>query len=372
MKQHLLFLALTSFAFLAFIMTGCGGNGGAPAFVPSPTPTPTPTPATQEQSAFASLRATGAQAITGQQRQAIRRTAKFDHASTRQAAFVMGTSPADIYIWPVRLLTTGWVIDNERKITSSAADYTAVHVSLKGTTIVFSQIVSGYNQIFTAAVPSEGQNLARVLQLTTDAEQHFVPHVSADGSKVVFTKFDPVSGGDVVCVINNTAGATEDCLDLGSSTPILKGAGLNLWHASWTPDGKIVFEAWGGPFSSDEIFMVKTDGSELTQITKNAGTNDYDECPSVDPKGQYMVATKWNDTTQHYENTWIDLNTLQESPDTGVDFDSWDPLFLPYGSFVWVSQQPTDHSLELYYMSFSPLQLTANTFADSFESSPRP
>ncbi|HEX8713430.1 MAG TPA: hypothetical protein VF730_16240 [Terracidiphilus sp.] len=245
-----------------------------------------------------------------------------------------------------------------------------MHLEYKGASIVFSKIIDGYNQIFTSPVPETGQTIRKPLQLTSDPEQHWIPHISADGLKVVFTKPDPNSAGDVVCVISNAAAAAERCLDLSSSTPVLKGA--NIWHASWTPTGMIVFEAWGGSLNSDEIVMVNEDGSALTQLTNNAGTKNYDECPSVSSldKTELLVDT-WNDQTKHYEITSIDLTTRQRHTIAGQDprADSWDPLEnYTYGT-LWISQGPSDQSLEIHGMSFGPIQLTHNSYADFFASS---
>jgi Tol biopolymer transport system component len=306
--------------------------------------------------------------MTPQQRQAARRAAKLAHGS-RQIAIVEDPGPVNIYVWPAWVTNEGyWTLGGESKLIDSPAAYTSVHLSSNGASAVFSTAVNGYNQIFTVAVPPVGQSAGTPLQLTTDLEQHWVPHISADGSKVVFTKSDPNSSGDVVCVIDNAAGATENCLDFSSATLVLKGAAL--WHASWTPDGKIVFEAWGDPLNSDEIFMVNADGSALTQITNNAGTHNYDECPAVSGDGKQMLVDTWNDTTHYFEVTRIDLSTKQRltlTPGTYTHGDSWDPLYMKY-SLVWVSSLPGDQSLELYMKSFSPIHITNNIYADYFES----
>lgn len=375
MKKVLLFsLVAVSLVLLVASLSGCGSSGTAgftPKPIPVPTPTPTPSNAVND---FSFLRADGsvsgsAISMTGLQRQAVRRAAKVTHASNQQAALTGDSGPVNIYVWPGWMSGGYWNLGTERKITGSSGAYSAVHVSLNGTDLVYSAPVNGYNQIFTTKVPDAGQALGEPLQLTTDIEQHWVPHISADGSRVVFTKFDPASSGDVVCTLNNTAGAAENCLDFSSTTPMLRGA--NMWHASWAPDGKIFFEAWGGPFNSDEIFMVNADGSGLTQITNNAGSKNYDECPSVSSDGAGMAVDTWNDTTQHYEVGVIDLKTKQRATITaGTQTDAWDPLFSKY-ALVWVSGGDKRQSLELWVMSYSPVQLTHNTYADYFESSPR-
>jgi hypothetical protein len=378
MKKVLLFSVLQVFlVLLAAVLSGCGSSGVLPTPAPpGPGPGPGPTPS-ETSNMFAALRTDGttsggAALMTRQQRQAARHAAKLAHATRQQqAAITPDSGPVNIYVWPAIVSKEGWWIGTERKITDSAAAYTSVHLSLNGTSIVFSATVNGYNQIFTSTVPEAGQTAAAPIQLTTDLENHWVPHISADGSTVVFTKADPNSTGDVVCVIGNFAGATETCLDFSSTTPVLKEA--NMWHASWTPDDRIVFEAWGGPLNSDEIFMYIRIANGLTQITNNVGTKNYDECPSVssNENGTYMAVNTWNDTTRHYEITQIDLNTKQRIETMSLpDTDFWDPLRTGYTT-VWVADRETDQSDELYMMTFDYTRVTNNTYADYFESSPK-
>ena len=334
MKKVLLLSTLFA-VFLAVLMTGCGSSGIPPT--------------------------SGILTMTPQEYQQARHAAKIAHVSNRQTPITNDSGSRDIYVWPSWLEPSGyWMPGHVRRITGNPGAYSSVHVSLNTTSIVFSSIVNGYNQIFTSTVPAEGQTLGSPIQLTADVEHHWLPHISADGSKVVFTKFDSSSNGDVVCIINNIVAANESCLDFSATTPILKG--VNIWHASWTADDKIAFEAWGGPLTSDEIFMVNANGSGLIQITNNLGTNNYDECPSVSTDGKWMAIDTWKDAAQQYEIAQIDLNTKQRMD---TESDAWDPLRTPYTT-VYVSQQSTDQSLEIYFMAYGPLRLTNNTYADYF------
>ena len=364
MKKGLSLFAVS--LILLAVGTGCGSTGASSSGIP-PTPTPVGQPAPPATDlGFAFLRNdSSVMTISPQQRQADRIAAKLSHGY--QGASTVDPVPANIYVWPFTVGKNGWWFGSERKITAQPAAYTSVHLSLNGITIVFSETVRNYNQIFISRVV-EGKTLWEPTQLTTDTENHWIPHISADGSKVVFTKSDPNSSGDVVCVINNTARATEDCLDFSSTTPVLKGA--KIWHASWSPQGKIVFEAWDGPLSSDEIFMVNVDGSGLTQITNNAGTQNYDECPSIFGDGKWMAVDTWNNETQYFEIMEINLDSKERRAIASGEYmhaDAWDPLQTPY-STVWVSQLDTDKSLELYIFTYSPTRMTNNSYADYFES----
>ncbi len=358
-------------ALLVASMTGCGSSS-VTAVVPPSTTTPTITPAPQQSQItdihlFAFLRTDGSTSggpapMSQQQLQAARRAAKINYAMNRETAITVDPA-VNVYVWAFGN-RQGWLPVTERKITGSPGAYTSVHLSANDSSVVFSTVVNGYNQIFTGTVPAEGQTMAQPIQLTSDMEHHRVPHVSSDGSKVVFTKFDATSNGDVVCVINNSIGASEACLDFSATTPVLKGA--NIWHASWSPNGKLFFEAWGGPLNSDDIFMVNADGSGLTQITNNAGTKNYDECPSVYSNGTWMVVDTWNDTNQSYNITTIDLNSKQRQTISENGY-SWDPL-ATYYTIVWVSQLATDSRPQLYLdMLFDVGRLTNNAYANYFE-----
>ncbi len=388
MKKAFFLCAVTaSTLFLVAVMSGCGGNGTTtipaashtPTQTPTPTPTPIPTPtptSTQitDVHLFAFLRTDGTTngnpaPLSQQQLQAARRTAKIDYAINRETPITADPGSLNIHVWPFGM-RQGWLPLAERKITDNPGAYTSVHLSADDTSIVFSAVVNGYNQIFTGTVPPEGQAMGEPIQLTSDMEHHWVPHISSDGSKVVFTKFDATSNGDVVCVINNTGAAMEACLDFSATTPVLKGT--NIWHASWTPDGKILFEAWGGLLNSDEIFMVNADGSNLTQITSNAGTRNYDECPSSN--GTWIVMDTWNDTTQSYDITSFDANTKVRYTITDGPYahgDSWDPL-ATYYTTVWVSQLEDDSYPQIYVdAAFDVVRLSSNTYVNYFENRPR-
>lgn len=391
-KVLLLFVLGLSAVVLAASMTGCDGGTRVqptststsaptptPTLTPTPTPPPSPTSGTTHLFAFLRPATVDPAPMSQQQIQAVRRAAKLDHAINRQAAITANPATVDIYVWPFSDQGKGWWPGTERKITGSPGAYTSVHLSFNDSNIVYSALVNGYNQIFTATIPAEGSAMGQPLQLTSDTEQHWLPHISADGSKVVFTKFDPTLNGDVVCIIDNSGGAVEKCLDLSSTTPVLTGS--NIWHASWASNNKILFEAWGGPVISDEIFAISSDGGDLVQITNNGGADNYDECPSASTDGSWMAVGTWNDSAQYYEVSYFNLNTKEKYKIAGGPYthilgstengDAWDPLFTSYTA-VWVSQLDTDRSPQIYVdYALDIGRLSNNSYANYFESSPR-
>jgi Tol biopolymer transport system component len=371
MKIPVTYLALVCAVVLG--LSGCGSNGPLVKTPVTPSPTPTPTPSSAKP-AFAFLRTDGdpgthAARTPLQEHQAARRAAKIADAARRQAPMSADSGAANIYVYPYWIDGEGYLhFGTEYKVTDHASAYTSVDLSLNHTSIVTSAIVDGYNQIFTGTIAGGGTTTVEFMQLTTDPEHHWLPHASADGSRVVFTKFDPISSGDVLCLMDNAVGAIEKCLDFSSTNSSLSGA--RMWHASWTPDGKIVFEAWGGPLQSDEIFMVNPDGSGVTQITDNAGTSNYDECPSMFEEGTWMLVDTWNDITNSYDIEIINLDTKERRTIISAKYegaDGWDPLFAE--TILWVSQHKTDPSEQLYMMSYSPVRLTNNIYANYFASS---
>jgi len=352
-KLLLISFILVCGVLLATSLTGCGSS----ALLPT------------TSTVFASIRNDGVGGatvgMTLEQRQAARLATKAGPATSQPEAITVDSGSINIYLW------SGPAVGNERKVTDTPGAYDAVEISRDGTKAVFVATVNGWEQIFTVAVPATGQTVSQPVQLTSDSFNHYAAHISANGSKVAFLQDDTTYVGQQLCVISNASGATATCLDFSATTPVLQGTYKD--HPSWTPDGKIVFEAFWLR-GADEIFKVNADGSGLTQITNNGAGGNWDDCPSVSADGTKMVAERHNVGITYLDIVVYDLNTKQmttilSGQDKGAS--SYDPQFLGRNNqIVFVSQQTTDTSYEIYVMNSdgsNMTRLTQNTYDDFFD-----
>ena len=347
--------SLSAVVVFAALLVACGVTRTT-----SNSPAPPPVPPSQAQPSdshpIAFLRIvspTGSLAATQEERQEARRRARTAHTENPREP-ITSTHQVDMHLLPFTMLT-GWWFGAERRITSAPGPYTSVHVSTEGTKLVFSSVVNGYNQLFVSPVPKEGDTLAPT-QLTNDLEHHWAPHLNYDGSKLAFTKFDAASNGDVLCIARTSGTFAETCLDFSSTTPVLRGA--NLWHASWYPDDSVIFEAWGGPLNADELFSVNADGSNLKQITRNAGTPYHYESPSVSWEG-FFAAAKCT-AQESCDVVTIDLNTGRSY----IMDSGWDPL-CSYYTVLWIQDRPA--GVLRIDMAWSYETLTKSGYGDFFD-----
>ena len=348
-RFSVLLFAISAFAIL---LTGCGGATRTTTTTPATPPPSTVQPYGAQPIGFLRVASLPA-SITQQPLNEARIQTRMEHLAVRQSP-IAAPRLADMYLLP---FIPGWWYEEPRKITSTPGAYTSVHVSIGGPTLVFSSVVNGYNQVFVSTIPKQGEMLAPI-QLTTDLEHHWVPHLSYDGSKVVYTKFDTASSGDVVCTMAVSAPATEKCLDFSSTQPTLRGA--NLWHANWLSSESIIFEAWGGSLASDELFTVLADGSNLAQLTKNAGTPYHFESPSVG--GEWYLGVARCDV-----HGSCDVATMDPTSGKADLFapGGYDPLCSQY-TVLWINSSGGGGNLFLD-RGWDSVILTRGGYGDYFE-----
>lgn len=322
-------LLLLSVLFLATVLSGCDS-----------TPWVTPSGA-----AFASLRNDGLSAPQPLgARRAARRAAKMNPRAARPR--VVEPGGVNIYVWSEPALGA------ERKVTPESGDINSVHLSADGTKGVFAAYsTDGYYQIYLGTVPAEGQITADPVQITTDPVDHWSPQISPSGTQVVYEVENPETN-DQLCLVS-TSGGAPSCLTIPGFAPTYYAT------PAWTPSGKIIVEAWDCDSGCvegeiiDNIFIVNTDGSGLTQVTSNTGDGSYDEAPSVSADGT-KVATAWYSGDSYTEIYVTDINTgARTGPLTHGDVtggDSYDPQFVGNDQIVYVSEQEADNSYRLYVM----------------------
>jgi TolB protein len=175
-----------------------------------------------------------------------------------------------------------------------------------GTHIAFDRCIGcggpdGYGGIFV--MDADGGNVTQVTfdDSSTPYEEHEVQW-SPDGTHLVFQRFRESDGSIAIFT------ATVDGTDFLQLTPWeLDGA-----HADWSPDGTlIVFESYTDgppPGVSTNVFTVRPDGTDLTQITQNEGGAVNSTNPAWAPDGTHIV---FGQSPGSGRFGWNDIYTMQ-------------------------------------------------------------
>lgn len=112
-------------------------------------------------------------------------------------------------------------------------------------------------------------------RITNDLSSYGSASITADGKTLVSVQSARTSNL-WVAPDGNADSATKITFDTG------KDEGLS--GLSWTPDGHIVHTQRNA--GATDLWMINKDGTDITQLTRNAGTNYY---PNVTPDGRYIV-----------------------------------------------------------------------------------
>ena len=143
-------------------------------------------------------------------------------------------------------------------------------------------------EIFTmdasgALNPTTGAPTSQV-RLQNNIASDFNPRYSADGTKIAFVKQTEANPAGAVWRMN-ADGSGETAVTTGTTSDIFLGG--------WSPDGtQIVFQrtlpAAGGNLAHTEVFKVNADGTGLTNLTNNPGSETVgssDSQPAWSPDG---------------------------------------------------------------------------------------
>lgn len=231
----------------------------------------------------------------------------------------------------------------------------SIHVATNGKNVAFTSEIttsgSTYQQVLVATGSGNNYDNYTVTQLTSDAEDHHQAQVSADGSKVVFAKYDSVSGMDKAFVVPASGGAetvvpTPDTMDVYSPT--------------FTPDGKsIVFE----DCMLETINIVNLDGTGMKVLNDPASSDaSLDDVPSVSPDGKLVTFLQDN-------NVFVMDITGQNVKQLTTDGMNDDPMFVN-NRIVYLSMVDNVGSTEVYSMKpdgTDQKRLTNNTAWEEFQ-----
>ena len=187
----------------------------------------------------------------------------------------------------------------------------SIQLTPDGKNAAFTAVVTAdgtYWQVFLAK--KTGNTTYTITQLTTDAEHHYQPQLSADGKKVVFVKYNSTIGMNQAYVMSVSGGSetlipTPDTMDVISPT--------------FTPDGKsIVFE----DCKYDTIDIVNLDGSGSNVLNyPDEHGRMLDDLPSVSPDGKLVTFLSDGDVYV------MDING-QNVQQLTTDGMSHDPMFV--------------------------------------------
>ena len=184
------------------------------------------------------------------------------------------TTDSDIFVANVDDLSSG--LEHPRNITNSpnmidddpdwspdgqSIVYTAHNVGDEGPSFPNPPFISNSAEIY--AQNADGTGAPE--QLTSNAEEERGPSWSPDGTRIVF--MCRIGGGAAdfeICVINAD----------GSSQVQLTNNTVFDGTPTWSPDGQqIAFSAQVGVPRIQQVFVMKADGTEVTQITSPPGVN---------------------------------------------------------------------------------------------------
>ncbi|HCK65698.1 MAG TPA: hypothetical protein DHW49_05485 [Anaerolineae bacterium] len=141
--------------------------------------------------------------------------------------------------------------------------------SSNGNLIAFNSRMRGNSDIYVVDV--NGNNLT---QLTTSAAHDLYPSWSPDGTQLVYQTNE---GGDQEVAIIGISGGTSYTITNND---------CNDWGPVWSPDGDWI------AFYSDcdgerNIYKIRTDGSDRTQLTYTSGANSW--FPAWSPDGRKIT-----------------------------------------------------------------------------------
>jgi TolB protein len=170
-------------------------------------------------------------------------------------------------------------------VTVSAPPAIPAMITTGGRWIAFNSSMSGNHDIYMIDV--NGENLT---QLTNSPAHEYYPSWSPDGYELVFQTLD---GPDMELAIVNIKSKSVRKLTENS---------CGDWGPSWSPDGDwiVFYSNCDGDDESREIYKIRSDGRNRTQLTFTSGQNNWFPSWSHDGKritftsnrsGRYFIYT---------------------------------------------------------------------------------
>jgi TolB protein len=158
------------------------------------------------------------------------------------------------------------------------------------------------------------------VQLTTEPGGNYQPAWSPDGKRIAFMS-TRAGKGDIYLISADGSDEKLITLPYGAQTP------------SWSPDGKQLAVARGGPQSPVDLpglWLMNPDGTNLRQITHDlSGSPPFwsDVTPAWSPDGTTIVFSR--QTTRNYRDLFVvkvdGSGLTQLTVDRGATHPTWSP-----------------------------------------------
>lgn len=203
------------------------------------------------------------------------------------------------------------------RVTDSGARDLTPHISSDGTRVVFDRLESDNLEIYLLDVGGDAVNL------TEDPDRDIHPVLSPDGSRIAFSSD---RSGDLEIWTMAVDGSDLQRLTDDPEQDV---------QPAWSPDGSRI--AFTSRRSGDrDVYVMEADGSNLTPLTENGGDDDE---PAWSPDGERIAFT--SDRSGDFQ-IWI-----MDADGTGAtqltDVADWDgaPAISPDGQLVAFSSERT-------------------------------
>jgi len=233
---------------------------------------------------------------------------------------------------------------NQTRLTFEAGDGSP-EISPDGQLIVFSSSQRDANEddnfeIFT--IDANGEPLKRITR-TPQTVSNSLPSWSPDMQQIVFTQSGDASFFEDI-VITEADGS-------GSITNLTSGINANDSNPDWSPDGSKIVFASDRVQSRMSIFIMDTDGSNVTQLTSG---DSFESQPAWSPNGSKIAFIRLVDSgsgsspvSQIYVMDSDGTNVIQL---TNSNNDNFFPSWSPGGSEI-VFQRIVNNQSDIFRMN---------------------
>jgi TolB protein len=126
---------------------------------------------------------------------------------------------------------------------------------------------------------ADGSHVRRITAVPVGLDSDRTPRFAPDGRRLVFTRYAGDQGSALVTT------------DLRGHTTEITSFAIRAGDAVWSPHGKrIVFEAGGTePESRGDVYIVNSNGTHLSNLTRNALGDEGSADPVWSPDGRKIL-----------------------------------------------------------------------------------